>query len=138
MDEYKYENLKILHRLDKPTSGIVILAKNKEMAEYFRQRLHNDSVKKTYLCRVKGEVPWDRKTIVRAIILVDKAKGIYSDFDDGIKIGEKNSSIDYYAKICNLSENENIKLKENFKNKNIKEGKKLKNKNLGKKIFKIR
>ncbi len=81
MDEYNFEDLKVLHRLDKPTSGIVIMAKNKNSAEYFRQRLHTDLVQKTYVCRVKGDFKWDKINVVRAIVLVNQAKGIYSDSD---------------------------------------------------------
>jgi len=85
MDEYEFEDLKVLHRLDKPTSGIVIMAKNKDSAEYFRKHLHSDSVQKTYLCRVKGKFNYEKITVIRAIVLINQAKGIYTDaeiFDD--------------------------------------------------------
>jgi 23S rRNA-/tRNA-specific pseudouridylate synthase len=105
-DEYNYENLKSLHRLDKPTSGIVIFARNKEMAEYFRQKLNSDNdndnevesqgnshgsngVHKVYLCRVKGEVLWENKNVIRGIINVNKAKGIYTDVDFDLNLLKK-------------------------------------------------
>jgi 23S rRNA-/tRNA-specific pseudouridylate synthase len=82
MDEYEYKDLKILHRLDKHTSGIVIMAKNKIAAECFRTRLHSDKVQKTYLCRVKGDFEKDKVKVIRSIIYVNKAKGIYTDCDE--------------------------------------------------------
>lgn len=126
MDEYKYENIKVLHRLDKPTSGIVILGKSKEMAEYFRQRLHSDSVKKTYLCRVKGNVSWEFKKVVRAILLIDKAKGIYSDCEGNVndndndvrfvKKGESLKKGEHYADDVDLSLIEEKRIKEEYEN----------------------
>jgi 23S rRNA-/tRNA-specific pseudouridylate synthase len=82
MDEYGYQDLKILHRLDKHTSGIVIMAKNKAAAEAFRIRLHSDKVEKTYLCRVKGNFEKETVKVIRSIIYVNKGKGIYTDCED--------------------------------------------------------
>ena len=145
MDQYNYENLKVLHRLDKPTSGIVILAKSKEMAEYFRQKLHSDSVQKTYLCRVKGEVLWEKKNVVRAILLIDKAKGIYSDSEGGVRFGESLKKGEHYADDVDLNEKEDLKLKEEYedeKNKSLPGGndnnkKNERKKNKGKCYFNI-
>lgn len=81
MDEYGYSELKVLHRLDKHTSGIVITAKNKDAAEKFRRNLHSDKVSKTYLCRVKGDFQPETANVVRHIIFVNKSKGIYTDCD---------------------------------------------------------
>ena len=38
LDEYNYNDLKMLHRLDKHTSGIVIMAKNSVAAESLQQK----------------------------------------------------------------------------------------------------
>jgi 23S rRNA-/tRNA-specific pseudouridylate synthase len=90
MDDYGYKDLKILHRLDKHTSGIVIMAKNKIAADAFRLRLHSDKVGKTYLCRVKGNFEKDSIKVIRSIIYVNKAKGIYTDCgDDGFYATDK-------------------------------------------------
>jgi 23S rRNA-/tRNA-specific pseudouridylate synthase len=79
MDEYGYKSIKVLHRLDKHTSGIVIFAKNKKAAEIFRQNLHSDKVEKIYLCRVKGDFQPEKVNVQRHIVLVNSAKGIYTD-----------------------------------------------------------
>jgi 23S rRNA-/tRNA-specific pseudouridylate synthase len=87
MDEFGYSELKVLHRLDKHTSGIVIMAKNKISAENFRKKMHTDKVQKTYFCRVKGDFCHDKIKVIRSIIYVDKAKGVYTDVDDNEKCG---------------------------------------------------
>ena len=44
----------IVHRLDKDTSGIMIIAKNNSAFEYFKNLFKNRQVKKTYLALVHG------------------------------------------------------------------------------------
>jgi 23S rRNA-/tRNA-specific pseudouridylate synthase len=82
MDEFGYSELKVLHRLDKHTSGIVIMSKNKKSAENFRRKMHTDKVQKTYFCRVKGNFSHEKIKVIRSIIYVDKAKGVYTDVDE--------------------------------------------------------
>lgn len=93
LDEYGYSNIKVLHRLDKHTSGIIIFAKTKEAADGFRVCLHSDKVQKNYLCRVKGDFnpTINNKNIkiseegyinvVRYIVFLNKVKGIFTDCD---------------------------------------------------------
>lgn len=82
LDEMGYKDIKVLHRLDKHTSGIVIMAKTKISAEKFRSMLHTDKVQKFYLARVKGDFQPDKVNVVRSIIFVNKSRGIYTDCDD--------------------------------------------------------
>jgi len=57
------EKLRLVHRLDKETSGVIILAKTKQaqrqFTEYFEKRL----VKKTYLALVRGRTEGNSGTI---------------------------------------------------------------------------
>jgi len=57
------ENLRLVHRLDKETSGVIILAKTKDaqrqFTEYFEKRL----VRKTYLALVRGRAETAEGTI---------------------------------------------------------------------------
>lgn len=46
-----------LHRLDKVTSGIIIMGKSEAAANKFRGLLETGNIKKTYLARVIGEFP---------------------------------------------------------------------------------
>ena len=48
------ENAKICHRLDKNTSGILVIAKNDRFYRYFSILLQNRSVKKIYHALVEG------------------------------------------------------------------------------------
>lgn len=46
----------IVHRLDRGTSGVIILAKNEEARKYFQKQFSERKVKKTYIALVAGEV----------------------------------------------------------------------------------
>ncbi|ANW95106.1 hypothetical protein AXE80_01810 [Wenyingzhuangia fucanilytica] len=48
------EDLKIIHRLDANTTGIVILARNKEIVKSIGEQFENKSAQKTYLALVEG------------------------------------------------------------------------------------
>jgi 23S rRNA pseudouridine1911/1915/1917 synthase len=70
-----YKRAGIVHRLDKETSGILLVAKTKEAFENMQKQFKERKVKKTYLSLVHGEVkipegeinvpvgrlPWNRK-----------------------------------------------------------------------------
>lgn len=42
------------HRLDKDTSGILLIAKNPEVLEYYKKLFHDRKIQKTYLALVHG------------------------------------------------------------------------------------
>ena len=46
----------IVHRLDKDTSGIILIARNNETFDYFKKLFQAHQVKKTYLALVHGRV----------------------------------------------------------------------------------
>jgi 23S rRNA pseudouridine1911/1915/1917 synthase len=46
----------IVHRLDKDTSGVIIVAKNPETLKYFQEQFKSRTVEKTYLALVSGKV----------------------------------------------------------------------------------
>lgn len=70
-----YKRAGIVHRLDKETSGLLIVAKNKEAFENLQAQFKNRAVKKTYIALVHGKIfpktgeirapvgrlPWNRK-----------------------------------------------------------------------------
>ena len=82
LDDYGYKDIKVLHRLDKHTSGVVLFAKTKQSAERFRLKLHTDQVQKIYFARVKGDFKPDTAIVKRSIVFVNKGKGIYTDISD--------------------------------------------------------
>lgn len=57
----------VVHRLDKDTSGALLLTKNQESFEYFKKAFQNREVKKTYLTYVYGHMKAQWGTIDRPI-----------------------------------------------------------------------
>jgi len=46
----------IVHRLDRDTSGVILIAKNQKYFEYLKNLFQNRQIKKTYLALVYGEI----------------------------------------------------------------------------------
>jgi len=46
----------IVHRLDKDTSGVILVAKNQKTFEFLKKQFQERKIKKTYLALVKGDV----------------------------------------------------------------------------------
>lgn len=57
----------IVHRLDKETSGVLLLAKNKKAHQFLKSQFQNREVKKTYVAIVSGNVKNDRGVINKPI-----------------------------------------------------------------------
>ncbi len=53
----------IVHRLDKPVSGVIVIARTQEMFEHIKQQFKSRSVKKQYIALVHGNVILDSYTI---------------------------------------------------------------------------
>lgn len=51
----------LIHRLDKDTSGLLMIARNQEAYEYFKRKLKARQIKKHYLALVWGELPREGK-----------------------------------------------------------------------------
>lgn len=51
-----YKSAQLVHRLDKDTSGVLLIAKNKNAAEFLTQSFKDKIIKKTYLALVNGIV----------------------------------------------------------------------------------
>lgn len=63
----KYPKLEIVHRLDRETSGVMLLAKNKKTHEFLKRQFQNREVKKIYNCIVNGSVKPDHGIINKPI-----------------------------------------------------------------------
>ena len=53
----------IVHRLDKDTSGLLVIAKNPASKEFLQQQFKDRKVEKTYIALVRGHMPEDEATI---------------------------------------------------------------------------
>ena len=58
---FQFSKPYIVHRLDKETSGIFLIAKNRESAQFFTSLFRIRKIHKTYLALVKGQVPTNLK-----------------------------------------------------------------------------
>ena len=65
-----------VHRLDKDTSGILIIAKNRSSAQLFTSLFRLRKVHKTYLALCNGELNKDSGTLIHNLIRYDKKKKI--------------------------------------------------------------
>lgn len=61
--EMGYKGLYVLHRIDRLTSGVVILAKRKEKTGKFHEESMEEVMKKSYYARVGGDVGFEEKTV---------------------------------------------------------------------------
>ncbi|MFA6552682.1 MAG: RluA family pseudouridine synthase, partial [Candidatus Paceibacterota bacterium] len=57
----------IVHRLDRETSGVIVVAKNQKAFEFLKEQFQNRKIQKTYLAFVYGELKKDEDKIDRPI-----------------------------------------------------------------------
>ena len=57
LKEYLQGTAYTIHRLDRPTSGVIVFGKNKETAQKMNQKFADREVQKTYLCMARGYTP---------------------------------------------------------------------------------
>ena len=77
LKESKYfENTKpyIVHRLDKETSGVLIVAKNRDYAQLFTSLFRIRKIHKTYIALTHGKVSNNVKTLKDNLITFDNGK----------------------------------------------------------------
>ena len=88
-----FENAKpfIVHRLDKDTSGILIVAKNREYAQLFTSLFRLRKIHKTYLAIVYGEIPKGTKILEDELILYENEKKIIQKALSYLKLLKTNS-----------------------------------------------
>lgn len=58
-----YERLWVVHRLDRETSGILVLARTPEAHRELNAQFSGRQVRKTYHALIVGAPPWDEKTV---------------------------------------------------------------------------
>ena len=63
----KYPKVEIVHRLDKETSGVLLLAKTKEAHEFLKKQFADREVKKVYNAIVSGHIKNDHGIINKPI-----------------------------------------------------------------------
>ena len=78
--KYVYPNCVMIHRLDTNTEGLVLFAKNSEVAEYVKEQMKNGFIEKTYLAVVFGE-PNFKNTELTGYLAKDSANGRVKIYD---------------------------------------------------------
>ena len=81
----------IVHRLDKETSGILIVAKTREYAQLFTSLFRIRKIHKTYLAVVYGEVSEEIKILEDDLVLYEKERKIIQKATSYIKILKSSS-----------------------------------------------
>ena len=81
-----------VHRLDKDTSGVFIIAKNRETAQLFTSLFRLRKVHKTYLAICNGEMKNNKGTIKEDLIRFDNKKKIVEKAETIFKVLDKNNN----------------------------------------------
>ena len=92
-----FENSKpfIVHRLDKETSGILIIAKNRKFAQLFTSLFRIRKIHKTYLAIVYGKVDKSIKVMKDNLIYYENNKKISQKAVSNLKIIKSNERYSY-------------------------------------------
>ena len=92
-----FENSKpfIVHRLDKETSGVLIIAKNRKYAQLFTSLFRIRKIHKTYLAIVYGKVDKSIKTMKDDLTYHENNKKIIQKAVSNLKIIKSNEGYSY-------------------------------------------
>ena len=96
-DSKYFENSKpfIVHRLDKETSGVLIIAKNRKYAQLFTSLFRIRKIHKTYLAIVYGKVKNSIKVMKDDLIYYENNKKIVQKAISNLKIIKSNDGYSY-------------------------------------------
>lgn len=70
----KYPNVQLVHRLDRDTSGLMVIAKNEKISEWLKEQFEKRAIKKKYLALVVGRMK-DAKGIITKTISKSRKRG---------------------------------------------------------------
>ena len=85
----------IVHRLDKETSGVLIIAKNRKYAQLFTSLFRIRKIHKTYLAMVYGKVDKSIKVMKDNLIYYENNKKIIQKAVSNLKIIKSNEGYSY-------------------------------------------
>jgi len=85
----------IVHRLDKETSGVLIVAKNREFAQLFTSLFRIRKIHKTYIALTYGSVPKTLRTMEDELITYDNKKKIIQNAISHIRILKNSPDFTY-------------------------------------------
>ena len=85
----------IVHRIDKETSGILIIAKNRKFAQLFTTLFRIRKIHKTYLAMVYGKINKSIKTMRDELTYFENKKKISQKAISNIKVIKSNEELSY-------------------------------------------
>ncbi len=91
----------IVHRLDKNTTGIILIAKNEKFHQYIQKQFENRKVKKIYLGVVKGEMKYKSGEINAPIGRDEKNRKLFK-----VKLNNSKDSITKFKVLDNINGND--------------------------------
>ena len=95
--------LGLVHRLDRPVSGIMVFAKTSKAASRLSDQVRKKEIKKTYMAVVKGIIKKDEDTFVDYLLKLDNGNTIVTTKDKG-----KESVLTYKVLKRNYEKNEKL------------------------------
>ena len=95
--------LGLIHRLDRPVSGIMVFAKTSKAASRLSDQVRKKEIKKTYMAVVKGIIKKDEDTFVDYLLKLDNGNTIVTTKDKG-----KESVLTYKVLKRNYEKNETL------------------------------
>lgn len=95
--------LGLVHRLDRPVSGIMVFAKTSKAASRLSDQVRKKEIKKTYMAVVKGIIKKDEDTFVDYLLKLDNGNTIVMTKDKG-----KESVLTYKVLKRNYEKNETL------------------------------
>ena len=96
-DSKYFENTKpyIVHRLDKETSGILIVAKTREYAQLFTSLFRIRKMHKTYIALTHGRISKEIKTLKDDLVMYEKGKKIIQKAISHLRLLKTSSDFSY-------------------------------------------
>jgi len=96
-DTKYFENTKpfIVHRLDKETSGVLIVAKNREYAQLFTSLFRIRKIHKTYIALTYGKVEKNLKTLKDDLVNYDNDKKVIQKAISHIRVLKTSNDFTY-------------------------------------------
>lgn len=95
--------LGLVHRLDRPVSGIVVFAKTSKAASRLSDQVRKKEIKKTYMAVVKGIIKKNEDTFVDYLLKLDNGNTIVTTKEKG-----KESVLTYKVLKRNYEKNETL------------------------------
>ena len=105
---YTKSELHLIHRLDRPASGIVLLAKTKKALAHLNSQFQKRTIQKTYLAVVKNHPPEKEGTLVHYLLKSQKKNRAYAHDEE--KPNSKRAEL-HYEVIASIENYHLLKIK---------------------------